>query len=206
VDSLTAFVALVTICASRFLTNALWLDPVGGLVISAMIVQAGWVNTKTAFFELADVTIDSEIKGKVQKAANLALQEQDLADVDIRGVQGTKSGQNILVEIEVAAPGDWPIARIEEVEQVIRQKVAAKVRGVRRVAVHFGSVGREEPAFSNEFIARKTSDSEPEVSDHNDHEHEHEHEHEHDNSEHKHANGNPIGSTTGIDRSTHKHR
>ena len=43
VDSLTAFVALLTITASHFLTNAQWLDPVGGLVISGMIVQAGWV-------------------------------------------------------------------------------------------------------------------------------------------------------------------
>ncbi|KAI7573819.1 hypothetical protein KC343_g23430, partial [Hortaea werneckii] len=55
VDSLTAFVALATIVASRYVQNAQWLDPVGGLAISGMIVQAGWGNTKAALLELADV-------------------------------------------------------------------------------------------------------------------------------------------------------
>lgn len=187
VDSLTAFVALLTICASHFITNAQWLDPVGGLIISGMIVQAGWVNTRTALYELADVSIDSEISGKVEKAAALALKEQNLSTVDIRGVQGVKSGQNIMVEIDVATPGNWSVSKTDEVEAVIRQKVGAQVRGVRRVAVRFSSVKKNGAAFEDEFIPRTASDSEPDDSDH-----EHDHDHHNGNG---HANGHaPSGS------------
>lgn len=189
IDSLTAFVALITICASRFLDNALWLDPVGGLVISGMIVQAGWMNTRTALFELADVTVDKEILGKIEKAAGVALQEQDLNDIDVRGVQGTKSGQNILVDIELAAPSDWPIARIEEVEDVLRQRVAAEVRGVRQVSVRFVSNGSELSAFEGNFIPRRGSESELD---------EREHSHEHEHADHKHENGEATGSETRV--------
>jgi cation diffusion facilitator family transporter len=67
IDSLTSFVALAVITASHFFANAAWLDPVGGLIISGMIVQAGWGNTKNALLELADVGIDGEMVEGVHK-------------------------------------------------------------------------------------------------------------------------------------------
>jgi cation diffusion facilitator family transporter len=188
VDSLTAFVALITICASKFLANAQWLDPVGGLVISGMIVQAGWTNTKTALFELADVSVDSEITGKVQKAAKDALQEQDLPDVEVRGVQGVKSGQNILVDVDVAVPSDWSVGRSQELEQVIREKVAAEVRGIRRVVVRFSSAENQDPVFAKDFVARRGSESEVEIELHADHGHG-DHDHGNQNGEAIKANG-----------------
>ena len=180
VDSLTAFVALLTISASHFITNARWLDPVGGLVISSMILQAGWVNTKTALFELADASFGEKIKGKIQKAAALALEEHIGTSAEIKGVQGVKSGQNILVEVEVAAPNDWTISKTDEVEKLLREKVAARVRGVRRVVVHFRSTGKDEDAFVDEFVGSRTSESDPEDSDR---------EHEHRGHHQSHANG-----------------
>ena len=98
VDSLTAFVALATILASHFLESARWLDPVGGLIISGMIVQAGWGNTKSALYELADVGMDDEAREGAEKALKTLLTG---SDAKIRGVQGIKSGQNLMFEIEV---------------------------------------------------------------------------------------------------------
>lgn len=169
VDSLTAFVALLTICASQLLTNAQWLDPVGGLIISGMIVQAGWGNTKAALLELADVAMDGEVKEKVETAARAALKEHGDEELELRGVQGIKSGQNFLVEVEVAAPTTWSVARANEVEAVVRQEVAAKMKGVRRVNVRFTSNGKEDAAFADEFVAGRLSDSEDEGHDHDDH-------------------------------------
>jgi cation diffusion facilitator family transporter len=175
VDSLTAFVALLTITASNFLTNAQWLDPVGGLIISGMIIQAGWVNTKTALFELSDVSFDEEIKKKVHKAAALALAEDMGSTAEIKGVQGVKSGQNILVEVKVAVPRDWTISKTDHLESIIREKIGAKVRGVRRVVVRFSSDDNAAQPFAEDFIDR-ANDSEPEESDH---EHESDHSHDH---------------------------
>jgi cation diffusion facilitator family transporter len=176
VDSLTAFVALLTITASHFLTNAQWLDPVGGLIISGMIMQAGWQNTKTALFELSDVSFGNEIKEKIQKAAVLALKDEVDSAAVIKGVQGVKSGQNILVEVEVGVPGNWQVSKTEEVENLIREQIAAKVRGVRRVVVRFSSAEKEDTPFAGDFIAKTAVDSEPEDSD-DEHDDSHDHSH-----------------------------
>lgn len=178
VDSLTAFVALLTIVASNFLTSAQWLDPVGGLIISGMIMQAGWQNTKAALFELSDVSFSNEIKEKIEKASSIALQENVDSAAVIKGVQGVKSGQNILVEVEVAVPGNWSVSKTDEVENLIREKVAAKVRGVRRVVVRFSSAEKDDEPFVGDFIPNKDVESEPEDSDH---EHGHSHDHTHTN-------------------------
>lgn len=198
VDSLTAFVALLTITASNFLTNAQWLDPVGGLIISGMIIQAGWVNTKTALFELSDVTFDDEIKKKVHEAAALALKEDVGSMAEIKGVQGVKSGQNILVEVEVAVPGDWTVAKTDQAESIIREQIGAKVRGVRRVVVRFSrdDATATEP-FADEFIERKADESEPEESDH---EHESDHSHDHQ------SNGRADAPSSNTNSSAHKRK
>ena len=180
VDSLTAFVALLTITASHFLHNAQWLDPVGGLIISGMIVQAGWYNTRSALYELADVAMDSDMKENIQATAAKALMELEEPGVQISGVQGIKSGQNFMVDLEVQVPRDWSLGKTEEVEKSLREKIAASVRGVRRVAVRFVSSGKDSAAFEDEFVAGRLSDSEDDG---------HEHDHDHEHHDHVHRNG-----------------
>jgi divalent metal cation (Fe/Co/Zn/Cd) transporter len=186
----------LTITASNFLTNAQWLDPVGGLIISGMIIQAGWVNTKTALFELSDVSFDGEIKEKVHKAAALALKEDVGSAAEIKGVQGVKSGQNILVEVEVAVPGDWTISKTDQVESIVREKIGAKVRGVRRVVVRFGSDDNAAEPFAEDFI-EKANGSEPEESDH---EYKSNHSHDHQ------SNGRATALLPNTNGSPHKRR
>jgi divalent metal cation (Fe/Co/Zn/Cd) transporter len=155
IDSLTSIVALVTIGGAHVFTDASWLDPVGGLVISLMVIKAGWGNTKVSLLELADVSVDEEIKTAVQRAASKALLANfaDGKEVQIRDVQGVKSGQNYLMEVEIAVPGSWSVDRIRQVEDAVRERVGSRVRGVKRVKVRFMSL-LEEPDvdFKGEFI------------------------------------------------------
>lgn len=189
VDSLTAFVALLTISASHFFTSAQWLDPVGGLIISGMIVQAGWGNTKNALLELADVGMDEEVREHVHRVAVTALQEHVGQHASILGTQGIKSGQNFMVDIEVAAPDDWSIAHAREVEAVVRHEIGSKVRGVRRVTVRFTNKRAEDAAFQDEFIAVKAGDPKESSAEH-DHVHGH----------HESLNGNTDATTNGVTR------
>jgi len=153
VDSLTSIVAFITIMASNFLTSAQWLDPIGGLAISGMIVQAGWGNTKAALLELSDVAMDEDVKEKVDTEARAALQQYFGSDAQLRGVQGVKSGQNFLVELEVFVSEDISVGRAEEIQDQIRQQISTKVRGVRKVAIRFTSKSNDRPAFSDEYVA-----------------------------------------------------
>ncbi|KAB8228645.1 cation diffusion facilitator family transporter [Aspergillus alliaceus] len=184
IDSLTSIVALFTIGGTYLFQDASWLDPVGGLLISLMVIKAGWGNTCSSLLELADTTVDDDIKESVQKAAFKALANlKDSNAIKIRDIQGMKSGQNYLMDIELAVPGAWPISRSREIEELVRTGIGAGVRGVKRVKVRFIPLEHEELNFSEEFIpAEVTSKAnpEPEDGDAEAHEHEHEHEHEHD--------------------------
>lgn len=177
IDSLTSLVALVMISASHFMSNAQWLDPVGGLIISGMIVQAGWGNTKNALLELSDVAMDEDIRQNVDKAAKKVLRERVGSEAEIRGVQGVKSGQNFLVHMEVGTPSEWSIGQANALEKELREKVAKEVKGVRRVTVKFVAGKEEEQPFMDEFVEGRLSDAEEGGHSH-DHDHDHDHSHE----------------------------
>jgi divalent metal cation (Fe/Co/Zn/Cd) transporter len=183
VDSLTAFVALLMIAGSNVLNNASWLDPVGGLVISLMVIQAGWGNTKAALYELADVGVEAEMRTNVREAATKALAELNTGtaannDVNVRYVQGVKSGQNFLMDVELGVPATWTVEQTRSVENLVREKVGAKVRGVKKVRVRFVSNTEDQPDFVDEFIRSNDEGSltpEPESEHNHDHDHGHEH-------------------------------
>jgi divalent metal cation (Fe/Co/Zn/Cd) transporter len=191
VDSLTAFVALFTIVASNFLEHARWLDPVGGLIISGMIVQAGWSNTKAAVLELADASVDADVRESAHAAAAEFIASHGAT---IRGVQGIKSGQNLMFDVEVVVPEDWSVAQCDQVGQELRQAIATKVRGTRRVVVRFTT--KETEAFQDEFVAPSADENVPETpEEHADGLAGHDHAHQCDGGKHAHANGHAANGT-----------
>ncbi|KAK7428964.1 mitochondrial metal transporter [Neonectria magnoliae] len=199
VDSLTGFVTLAAIMGANALENAAWLDPVGGLLISFMVIHAGWGNTMAAFYELADQSIDEEIKASVRKHTQKALVNlSDEHNIELREVSGVKSGQNYLVDLELAVPGAWTVDQAKEAEDAVRTQVGGKVRGVRRVRVRFAPKEGPVNAKFDDFIRGTVNmspdeeESSDEVDDHDHHRkangangktHDHDHDHEHN---HKH--------------------
>jgi divalent metal cation (Fe/Co/Zn/Cd) transporter len=138
VDSLTGIVALLAILGANFLRDATWLDPVGGLFISLLVIRAGLSNTLSALYELADRSIDEEVRHSVSKQVAKSLEGVSQGgEVDLRDVTGVKSGQNYLIDLELAVPSLWTVEDVRELEEAVRTRVGAKVRGVRRVRVRF---------------------------------------------------------------------
>lgn len=194
IDSFTALLTATIIMASNFATNAAWLDPVGSLIITGMVVKAGYENLFQALSELIDVSIDDEVKSQVRRATSKALTDAAATnDVQIKNVQGVKSGPNYLLELELAVPGHWSVAQTAGVEDLVRARIGAKVRGAKRVKVRFVAVDREidGPDFLDEFIPSDVSaKSSPGDHEHDhDHDHGHEHEHEHEHEKHDKTNG-----------------
>lgn len=156
-----------------------------------MVIRAGWGNTRSALLELADVTVDDEVKTSVRRAATKAL-KGDAAkgitavpfgdQVEIRDVQGTKSGQNYLLDIELAVPQGFTLHQMEDIENAVRERTGAKVRGVRRVRVKFVPTEHTQSTLADDFIPADVSPrSSPEPED--------EHDHDHNNHDHHHTNG-----------------
>jgi divalent metal cation (Fe/Co/Zn/Cd) transporter len=170
------------------LSNAAWLDPVGGLVISLMVVQAGWGNTKSALLELADVGVDSDMTDKVRKTATKALENINTGSeqVVVRYVQGVKAGQNYLMDVELGVPGTWTVEQTRDIENLVRERVGAKVRGVKKVRVRFVTSSADKPDFMDEFITGDVSTT----ADPGAQEHDHDHDHDHDHQPSQGADGN----------------
>lgn len=181
VDSLTGIVTLFAIVGANFLHNAAWLDPVGGLLISLLVIKAGWGNTVSALYELADKGIDSEIKASVFKATNKIIGGlRGGSEIELREVEGVKSGQNYLVDLQIAVPNTWTVEEMREVEDSVREAVGSKVRGVRRVKVRFVAKEGSTTSLFDEFIDPDVSQkqsTEPEAHDEHDHDHHHDHDH-----------------------------
>jgi cation diffusion facilitator family transporter len=195
IDSLTSIVALLTIGGAHVIADASWLDPVGGLLIAAMVIRAGWGNTLAALLELADVTIDAEIKTKIRSSATKALKGDDAkgisgvshgSEVEIRDVQGLKSGQNYLVDLELAVPSSFTLQETNQIEEAVRTRIGSKIRGVRRVRVKFVSIEDHDTTLAGEFISPSVSPrSSPEPEDEHDHDHlSHSNGHAHHSHEH----------------------
>jgi divalent metal cation (Fe/Co/Zn/Cd) transporter len=165
IDSATGIVTLLVILGANLLQNAAWLDPIGGLLISLLVIKAGLTNTLSALYELADRSIDDDVKKAVRRHAARALAEMGgdggggdggpthgLGDVDVRDVVGVKSGQNYLVEVELVVPGAWTVDETRRVETAVRTRVGEKVRGVRKVKVRFQPREVEAAPVFDEFI------------------------------------------------------
>ena len=142
-----------------------------------MVVQAGWGNTKAALLELADVGVEDEMKEHVTNAATKALESINTTEkVEVRAVQGVKAGQNYLMDVEVGVPGSWSVDQTRAVEDMLRERVGAKVRGVKKVRVRFVTNSTGEPDFLDEFI---TGDVTGTTTPESEHEHKHDHDHTH---------------------------
>lgn len=177
VDSLTGIVTLFAILGANFLENAAFLDPVGGLLISLLVIRAGWGNTLSALYELADKGIDDEMRLSIRRQVTKGLAVvSEGHEVELRDVTGVKSGQNYLVDLELAVPNMWTVEDVRGVEDAVRTQVGAKVRGVRKVRVRF--VPKEAAETFDEFIPGDVSQkSSPEPEDV-------EHDHDHDDYDH----------------------
>lgn len=186
IDSLTSIVALTAILGSNIFSNISWLDPVGGLLVSIMVIRAGWGNTGNALLEIADVSIDEEVKHNVGRAAKEALTANPINDAvsgqgtphrenfTIGQVSGIKAGQSYLVEVDVKVPEDVTIKETRPIEKLVRERVGANVRGVRRVKVSFHAA-TESPNFVDDFVGPMKSSVGGQISKeaHNHHTHTH---------------------------------
>lgn len=193
VDSLTGIVTLFAILGANFLHDAAWLDPVGGFFIALLVIKAGWGNTISSLYELADKSIDDGVKKSVSRAAEKSFASLTQGgEIQLREVQGVKSGQNYLVDLDIAVPAEFTLEQMREVETTARKSVGSSVRGVRRVKVRIVPINDTSATLLDEFIPGDVNPSDPEA----DHEHDDDHDHhDHSNGDAK-TNGNAISKKT----------
>lgn len=103
VDSLTSVVALVTI-SGGYLLNVMWLDSIGGLLVSLLVVKVGLSGCFQAFKEIIDKAIpqSDERYQQLENSVNTSLMKHDPKLV-IKHMVLLPSGTNVNLDLALGA-------------------------------------------------------------------------------------------------------
>lgn len=145
VDSLTSVVAVCTIGGSYFLGLS-WLDALGGLAVSTVIIRAGFKNGKAAAMELADCTISVEpsIVDAHRDAVLSVLAQQvaqsngkvSIGDFDINKISLMPSGPNFISEIQLKTSTEMPTSKSVTAALFVEKNMLETDRRLKRVIVN----------------------------------------------------------------------
>lgn len=136
VDSLVSMVAVVTIGAGQ-LWSVSWLDPLGGLIVSGMIVRAGWGTTKQACYELADC--NERLQGDAEEFDNHRDQLNDISqsinvDFTIDDIILIPSGPNYTAHVQLSL-SSTATTDLKPIHDQIVSKLHEKNPRLRRVTL-----------------------------------------------------------------------
>lgn len=173
VDSLTAFVALLTVTGG-VLFNVAWLDLIGGLCVSLLIIKAGWGTFKSSWYELIDrgENTESEFYTKIKSIVDEEIETFAQGDFRLKELSVLTSGANtnIFVNLESTTAKEFMLSELNGLEQKLQLSIKKDDKFVRNIYISFKKLELPE---TDQLKAL-----EPEA--------EHEHEHEHSEKGHSH--------------------
>lgn len=140
IDSLTALVAVVTVTGG-VMFNIAWLDSIGGLLVSGLIIKAGWGSFRTAILELIDKgeakTTEESTKIKDLVQDNLSTDAFKILNLSIL-TSGANS--NIFLTLVGSDASNESIKELNILEDKISNAIRSNDKFVRNVFIQFKKI------------------------------------------------------------------
>lgn len=144
IDSLTSIVAVATIGGS-YMFGLNWLDALGGLLVSCVIIRAGYQNGYAAALELADSsrTVPVEIIDSNTQAVKTALTRavadgtMKMDDFDINNILVMSSGPNYVTLVELKTAPTMAVNQTVNVSRFVEEELLAHDPRLKRVTVKY---------------------------------------------------------------------
>ncbi|CAL1185669.1 unnamed protein product [Candida parapsilosis] len=140
VDSLTAIVALLTV-AGGVMFNIAWLDSVGGMGVSVLIIKAGWDTLKEAWYELIDrgEQPGSDLYNKVETIISHELQSNaQLNQFKLKQLSVLSSGANTNINFVLLTQNkSIDLITLNKYEKTLTDLIKQDDRFVRNVSIKF---------------------------------------------------------------------
>ncbi|CAN3361038.1 mitochondrial metal transporter 1 [Diutina catenulata] len=143
VDSLTAAVALVTVTGG-VVFNIAWLDSIGGLAVSYLIVKAGWGSFKTAWNELVDRgekpgmptydKVDAIVKSELASNRDLAQFYQKRLSVL---TSGANTNVYLWISTKEAGHKEFTISQLNLIENKLKFLIRRDDPFIKKVFIRF---------------------------------------------------------------------
>ena len=152
VDSLTAIVALLTV-AGGVLFNIAWLDSVGGMGVSVLIIKAGWDTLKEAWYELIDRGEQPGLAlyDKVENIITHELQSKvELNQFKLKQLSVLSSGANTNINFVLLTENKLiDLLSLNRYEKTLTDLIKQDDRFVRNVSIKF-EVSEEDSTHEKE--------------------------------------------------------
>ncbi|KAK6198814.1 cation efflux family-domain-containing protein [Scheffersomyces amazonensis] len=144
VDSLTAFVALLTV-SGGVLFNIAWLDSIGGICVSMLIIRAGWGSFKTAWFELIDrgEKPGTEEYDRIKELVNIELELHDKLKLSSLSVLNTGANTNIFVKV-LSTDEHLDLQTLNDIENKIKTSIRLIDKFRKNIFVRFVPQGSQK--------------------------------------------------------------
>lgn len=167
VDSLTSVVAVATISTGYFL-NIYWLDAIGGLIVSTLIMKVGISGVVQSFKELIDKalpTSDSRYT-EIEDSINVILMKKD-SHVLIKELSILPSGTNLNLVLKLGVSSfDKPyenkltLEQMGSIGEMLKKELSQNFHNIKHTSVQFISNADESSNDkSNESFNEETKES-----------------------------------------------
>lgn len=137
VDSLTSLVALITVTGGYILDVA-WLDLIGGLCVSILIIKAGWGTFRSSWNELVDRGEKSggELYNKVHGVVSSEVEILD-TKFQLKDLSVLLSGANINVYFTLVSEVDLGLGELNSIEERLKGVIREQDEFVKNVYLKF---------------------------------------------------------------------
>ncbi|KAK7675962.1 hypothetical protein QCA50_021075 [Cerrena zonata] len=147
-DAYGSAVALVAILGTWFFPH-LPLDPLGGLLVSFLIIQQGWGLTTSSFLQLTDAGVSSNIRKSLQKSLTPLLSTSSSTALStysfpyllaVRDVRAMHAGASMYVDLVAEVPNTYTVEQTTILEEEIVRLLKQERKEVSEVRVKFRPV------------------------------------------------------------------
>ncbi|PPQ63483.1 hypothetical protein CVT24_005140 [Panaeolus cyanescens] len=148
-DAYSSFVAFVAIMGT-WMFPAFPLDPIGGLFVSAVILQQGLGLLKGAWGDLTDAAVSDKTRQSLMKTLDLAVQQHNESDANaiakavVHNLRARRAGSLIFVDITVEVPATATVAETSDLENHIKDTLKAARREVSEVMITFAPISQDK--------------------------------------------------------------
>lgn len=139
---------LVSFCTVLVAQHAVWwLDPVGGVVISLLIIRNWTIHTSEHCDRLLGKAAGREVSNVITFMA--CNHHPDISLVDT--VRAYHVGSGIYVEVDIVLEADMPLHQAHDIGESLQARIE-KLEGVERSFVHIDTEARHSPAIEHKAI------------------------------------------------------
>jgi cation diffusion facilitator family transporter len=128
-DALSSVAALIGIGGAQL--GYTILDPLAGLVVSALIMKTAWDMGKQSVDELTDAVTDPEVESQVHQLMNNVEGVHDLHEVRVR-----RMGSYLLVDLHIEVNGHLTVSSAHQIAERARLRITQSLPTVTEVLVH----------------------------------------------------------------------